>query len=87
MLGFLRGKLGELRVGYQVAARLGKWSARREKGGPFIMDAEAVETNAYWLERRPVVAYLYVGAHRWVFDVESLSNSGGRIQAQLNQRK
>ena len=87
MLGFLRGKSGELRVGYQVAARLGKWSARREKGGPFIMDAEAVETNAYWLKKWPVVAHLMVGKRRWTFDAESLSNSGGRIQAQLNQRK
>jgi hypothetical protein len=82
VLGFLRGKSGELRVGYQLAARLGKWDARGE-GGRFILDAEAVETDSYWLGKTPIVAHLWVGAHRWVFNVESLSNSGGRIQAKL----
>jgi hypothetical protein len=87
MLGFLRGKSGELRVGYQRAARLGKWSARRNDGGNFILDAEAVETDAYWLGKMPIVAHLWVGAHRWVFHAESLSNSGGRIQASLILQK
>ncbi len=83
MLGFLRGRSGEFRVGYQLAARLGNWSARRAKDGHFALDAEAVEVNSYWIERGPIVAHLWVGVHRWVFEVESPANSSGRIQARL----
>ena len=88
MLGFLRGKSGELRVGYQVAARLGDWSARRAATREcFSLDAEAVSTDAYWISKTPAVAHLWMGAHRWVFDVESVSNSGDRITAQLRPVK
>ncbi|MHC4194218.1 MAG: hypothetical protein ACYSP9_08615 [Planctomycetota bacterium] len=86
MLNFLRGKSGELRVGYQVAARLAEWSARRD-GDSFILDAAAVDIDSYWLAKTPIVAHLQVGGHRWVFSAELLSNSGGRVSARLKREK
>jgi hypothetical protein len=42
-----------------------------------------VEADEYWLGKTPIVAHLWVGAHRWRFDVDSFSNSGKRIRASL----
>jgi hypothetical protein len=75
----ISGQSGELRVGYQCAAKLGKWSIK-----DYVLGAEVVEADSYWLGKQPIVAHLWVGAHRWLFDVDSFSNSGKRIQAQLS---
>jgi hypothetical protein len=50
----------------------------------YVLGAELVEADSYWLGKQPIVAHLWVGAHRWLFDVDSFTNSGKRIQAQLS---
>lgn len=82
MLKQISGQAGELRVGYQCAAKLGKWCMK-----DYVLGAEVLKADEYWLTKKPIVAHLWVGAHRWLFDVESLSNSGGRVQASLRPVK
>ncbi len=82
MLKEISGQSGEFRVGYQCAAKLGKWSIK-----DYQLGAELVEADSYWLGKTPIVAHLWVGAHRWLFNVDSFSNSGGRIRASLSPQK
>jgi hypothetical protein len=51
MLGFLRGRSGELRAGYQCAAKLGKWSARKDRTtGVWTVEAKAESVHPVWIE-------------------------------------
>lgn len=44
------GVTGELRVGYQVAARLGAWGVDGTPDGRWSFTGRLVESNAYWIE-------------------------------------
>ena len=56
------GVSGELRVGYQKAARLKSWSLQ-DKIVEAKLDPQSV--NWFWLNRRPLDLYLDIGRHRW----------------------
>ena len=75
MLKFLRGKSGEIRFGYQTAAKLGRWSMRWN-GASYVLDAEPKEVNDFWIKRKPLSIRLTVGrSDVWRFsDVELLQN-------------
>ena len=75
MLKFLRGKSGEIRFGYQTAAKLGRWSMRWN-GASYVLEAEPEQVNGFWLNRKPLSVRLTVGrSDVWRFsDVELLQN-------------
>ncbi len=56
------GVSGELRVGYQKAARLTSWKLE-DKIVEAKLDPQSV--SWFWLERRPLDLYLDVGRHKW----------------------
>lgn len=60
MLKFLRGKSGEIRFGYQTAAKLGPWSMRWN-GSSYVLEAEPKEVNDFWIMRKPLSVRLTVG--------------------------
>jgi hypothetical protein len=65
-LGFLRGKSGELRAGYQQAAALGPWKATRDGDGGWTVEAKAVHVHDYWISYQPLTCVLNVGIDgRW----------------------
>jgi hypothetical protein len=75
MLKFLRGKSGEIRSGYQTAAKLGRWSMRWN-GACYVLEAEPDEVNGFWIKRKPLSIRLTFGRSEvWRFsDVELLEN-------------
>jgi hypothetical protein len=61
---------GELRYSYQWAAQLGVWTLEQSPGG-WVIQAQIVRRNSYWLEQRPLSLVLYIGNLRWTWrDVE-----------------
>ena len=64
-LGFLRGKSGELRAGYQQAATLGQWSATRDSDGGWTVEAKVEQVHDYWIDYQPLDCVLQVGTSRW----------------------
>jgi hypothetical protein len=81
MLGFIRGKGGELRAGYQCAAKLGAWTARKDSGGNFVVDAQALEVNSHWIKYRPLELKLLIGRGRksWSWPDVQVSEPGGLL--------
>jgi hypothetical protein len=75
MLKFLRGKSGEIRFGYQTAAKLGRWSMRWNGAG-YVLDAEPKEVNEFWIKRKPLSIRLTFGRSEvWRFsDVVKIRN-------------
>ena len=82
MLGFLRGKQGELRVGYQLAARLGRWSAQRTADGDYAISAHTEELNEFWLKRQPLELRLQVGGNKktWSWSDVQILEAGQPIR-------
>ncbi len=65
MLAILRGKSGELRAGYQQAAQLGRWTARRDADGGWTVEAKPEHIHNYWIAYDSLEALLQVGTVRW----------------------
>ena len=65
----VEGHRGELRVGYQVAAELGKWKLDLEPTLPrqYAVVADVVATSDYWMAERPLALRLDVGADVWTW--------------------
>jgi hypothetical protein len=81
MLGFIRGKGGELRAGYQCAAKLGAWTARKDSQGNFQVDAQALEVNSHWIKYQPLELRLFIGQNRkkWIWLDVRVSEPGGLL--------
>lgn len=61
----MRGPSAELRVGYEVAACLGRWQLDRTETG-FILSAPVIHRNLYWLTSGfPVDLCVTVGRASW----------------------
>jgi hypothetical protein len=58
------GRGGELRCGYQVAARLGAWTLNHDGR----VEAAVADLDTFWLESSPQVSlWLRVGRRHWVW--------------------
>lgn len=79
MLGFLRGKGGELRAGYQCAAKLGAWAARKGSDGYWHVDAQPLDVNAHWIKYKPLDMTLVVGGRRWSWSGVDVLQPGGLL--------
>ena len=75
MLKFLRGKSGEIRYGYQTAAKLGRWSMKWN-GNAYVLNAKPETVNAFWLNRTPLSLRLKVGRDEWRYSGVELYNKG-----------
>ncbi len=61
----MRGKAGELRRGYQVAAKLASWTW--DGGGR--VEARSPSVDAFWLDEEspPLSLHLEVGRQTWIW--------------------
>ena len=87
MLSFLRGKSGELRAGYQCAATLGRWSARKDRTtGVWTVEAEAGEVHPVWIEYKSGLdAFLCFGnGVRWRWRKAEILNRDNAIIFQVS---
>lgn len=68
----MAGAAGELRAGYQVAARLGKWTMDADR-----VEAAVEETNDFFLDLPGDKAlWLRMGARYWVWPVVDVVDAG-----------
>jgi len=81
VLGFLRGNTGELRAGYQCAAKLGPWTARKNSAGYFVVEGEALEVDSYWIAHRPLELRLFMGKSpaRWTWTNVDVQSNGNKL--------
>lgn len=77
------GTMGEVRYGYQLAARLGAWEVTPESQNTMRLRADLQECDAYWSTQSPLSVALAVGRKRWVWEVGSVELAGGIARAQL----
>lgn len=61
----MRGQVGDIRRGYQVAAEFATWTLSRD-GPEWSLEAQLKNVNAYRLSRGgPFDLCLHVGGHTW----------------------
>jgi hypothetical protein len=68
-----RGLRGELRVGGQLAARLGRWELVRRGDTLGLdtarVDAEVTWSDPFWVTQQPMCVWLEMGPAWWVWPV------------------
>ncbi len=75
----VRGAAGELRVGYQTAARFGAWTLKAS-GLDAIVTVTDLQPDAYWFPQQPDLIRLEIGPRAWVWrDAEQLSDTQYRV--------
>lgn len=79
---------GELRVGYQRAARLGRWSVRytAETIGEDVseLSASLFERDAYWCTQPITSVQLHLNAETWTWRrLRTVVMTAGRVTARL----
>ena len=84
-LSFLRGKTGELRAGYHIVARLGRWKAHKGTDEAWTVEAPAEDVNSYRLNHSKLQAVLRIGIDEWKWrSVELISNGNDSISFRLS---
>lgn len=80
------GLAGAVTIGYQVAARLGRWSLTLAASAPraYVLEAEAVSVDPYWIAEEPLALALECGSDRWVWDGVAVEAGGGHLSATLH---
>ena len=76
---------GELRHGYQQAARLGPWTIKRD-GATWLLSAGVVAEHAIWMARRPLNLVLALGGVEWIWREVEPAAEDGRIVVRLDRR-
>jgi hypothetical protein len=64
----ISGEGGRLRVGYQTAARLGRWHLTRVRSEPepaYEATATLSNVDAFWVGQQPLALELTVGNRSW----------------------
>lgn len=67
----ITGVGGQVRAGYQLAARVGAWTLERALAGPspeYTLTAEIVARDAYWAQQAPLAIDLVMGQRMWTWD-------------------
>jgi len=76
----ITGTAGELRKGYQVVARLGRWSMDQKDR----CDAAIVELNTFWVDQPGSCAlWLRMGTNFWVWRNIEVLNLNGSFSAHV----
>lgn len=86
----LTGDRGKLRVGYQLAAVLGKWSVIRQQPSmgeaEITMTALVTECDPFWSAQHPDVVGVWMGSAWWLWrriEVEGKINVGATVSLRL----
>jgi hypothetical protein len=74
------GIRGELRVGYRIAARLGRWSLMRSPetlgDDKTRIRAEVVEHDEFWIAQGPQEIWLFMDRAWWVWSTAEVGGAG-----------
>jgi hypothetical protein len=62
----IHGTSGELRVGYQLAARFGPWTLMVSRGD-VVVTVSDLQPDAYWFPQQPDTLRLEIGSRAWVW--------------------
>lgn len=84
----VEGVSGEVRVGGRVAARLGAWSATRDKAADaWQIGAALAEVNDLWLDGPgPFELRLHIGRSVWRWRGVDLQRDGGSVSITAYRR-
>ena len=82
------GTCGEIRVGYQRAARLGAWELTLLPRLPraFELRARLTETHDYWYQQQPQDLVLWLGLTAWMWPGVTFERDGDTLVATLEDR-
>ena len=82
------GSSGELRVGYQQAARLGAWTLTLEPRLPraFTFRSMIQTEHPYWMTQAPMDLAVALGTVEWLWRGVDLRRSGNEVTAVLTER-
>jgi hypothetical protein len=64
----ISGDGGRLRVGYQTAAKIGRWHLTRVRSTPepaYEATAALMDVDAFWVGQQPLALELTVGNRSW----------------------
>lgn len=79
------GQSGELRYGYQVAARTGIWTIESGDRG-FMFTAPIVDADDVWMSMRPLDLVLALGQVEWIWRDVAPTISGALAHVTLTRR-
>lgn len=74
----VKGAEGEIKCGYQVAARLKNWELEHQ-----VLEAEPESVNTLWLSLSPLNLHLKVGKRTWRWHNVELLENGHRIRVRV----
>lgn len=82
------GNEGTLRVGYQVAAELGRWEMAQAPQVPrtFRFTAQVEREHAYWITQKPLDLVLSLGTAEWLWRDIVVERKGDRVEITLSER-
>lgn len=80
----IRGELGELRWGYQVAVVLRPWLITRTESGSWALTGTVERADTFRLSQQPLV---FASPNGWRWPVESLQISGASLSAVLGPKE
>lgn len=73
------GATGEIRCGYQVAARFGAWTYEHPS-----IEAQPGESSSFWLAQSPLDLYLDMGKVRWCWKGVELLEHGHIVRIRVD---
>ncbi len=79
------GLSGELRYGYETAARLGTWAIESD-GTAFRFSAVVTQAHELWALRRPLTLVLALGNFEWSWTGLDPAIAGARAEVVLTRR-
>jgi hypothetical protein len=84
----LQGRDGAIRWGYYPAATLRPWSVTpAEAGGPAVLTASIVSSDAYRLAQQPLVFVTSHAAGVWRWPIVTLQITGASLTATLGPKE
>ncbi len=82
----VHGQEGRIKVGYQVAAKLGPFSLVPIGQAKWEVRAPVTSADAFWLSQSPKTLELTIGKQRWIWPGEGLTVEGGAVRGTVSGR-
>lgn len=82
----MRGQQGRIKVGYQSAATLGRFSLTPSAPNVWTVEASVTSTDAFWLTQKPHTLELTIGKQRWSWAKADLEIGGGVVRGTVTGR-
>ena len=81
------GRVGALRVGYQLAATLGAWDIEQASEIPraFVFRSSILSEHAHWITQQPLDLVLAIGTVEWLWRDIALERSGDDVSVALTE--